>query len=362
MPDKKHSTFAPSSAARHLHCTPSLRLEEMFPDPLEDKTAAREGTDAHEMAEYKVRKWLGLPVEEPVISDEWDRGEMESCTDSYLAFIKNTASAMDPYPTVLPEQIVNFDNWVPGGFGTCDCMLISENILHIIDFKYGRVRVETTNNTQMKVYALGALQEYSFAYPQITTVRMSIYQPRINNIDTFEMSIDGLYNWAKILLVPRARMALNGEGELNMGEWCKYCKAKGACLKQQEAIGEAYEQMIKASVNDPKLLTVDEIADLLPKTEELVSWCKDLKTAAESLALAGNTINGYGFEPGNKKRQFEDEAEVLKRAKDLGIEDQITTVKSVSAIEKSLGKVKFVTTFGDLVTEKQGNQIFKRKK
>lgn len=49
------------------------------------------------------------------------------------------------------------------GFGTGDCIIISDKTLHIIDFKYGQgVEVSVVNNPQMKVYGLGALNILSF--------------------------------------------------------------------------------------------------------------------------------------------------------------------------------------------------------
>ena len=59
------------------------------------------------------------------------------------------------------EQKVDFSRFVKDGFGTSDCIIIDNDTIFVIDFKYGTgVKVDALNNTQMMIYALGALEMF----------------------------------------------------------------------------------------------------------------------------------------------------------------------------------------------------------
>ena len=75
----------------------------------------------------------------------------------------------------------------------------------------------------MMCYALGALNLYDGIY-DIDNVSMTIFQPRRENISTFVMKKDNLYTWADTVLVPRAKLAFDGEGEFMAGDHCRFCK------------------------------------------------------------------------------------------------------------------------------------------
>ena len=205
MPPKGHAILSASSSDRWLHCPPSARLCETYEDKGSDYAA--EGTDAHALCEYKLRKALGMEATDPPKSLDWYNAEMEDCATGYASFImelledaKQTCSD----PVVLIEQRVDFSRWVEQGFGTSDAILISDGTMHVIDYKHGLgILVSADNNPQMNCYALGALELFDDIY-DIDTVSMTIYQPRRQNISTYEVSKDDLYQWADEVLKPTA--------------------------------------------------------------------------------------------------------------------------------------------------------------
>ncbi len=232
MPDE-HALLGASSSKRWLHCTPSVRLEEGFPN--ESSVFAAEGTFAHEVCEYKVRKYLHERVKRPQ-SEEFYTEEIDQITDVYAEFVITVIEEMRRNgcePLVLVEKRVDYSHIAPSGFGTADMIVIGsgadgKGLLHIFDFKTGKgVYVDCDHNSQMMLYALGALHEYGYIYP-IETVRMSIIQPRLDNVGTFECSRDELEAWGESIR-PIARMAYEGKGEQRPGDWCRFCRAKPVC-------------------------------------------------------------------------------------------------------------------------------------
>ena len=132
-----YTSLSASSSDRWLHCPPSARLCETYEDKGSDYAA--EGTDAHSLCEYKLRKALGMEATDPTENLVWYNAEMEDCATGYASFImelleeaKQTCSD----PVVLIEQRVDFSRWVEQGFGTSDAILISDGTMHVIDYKH----------------------------------------------------------------------------------------------------------------------------------------------------------------------------------------------------------------------------------
>jgi len=187
----KHAILSASGSHRWLNCMPSARLELEFENT--GSEAAREGTAAHALCEHKLKKALRRRSKRPV--SDYDSDEMEECSDAYVDFVMEQyeeAKKTCKDPIVLIEQKLDFSCYVPDGFGTGDCIIVSDHSLHIIDFKYGMgVLVEAEDNPQMKLYALGALGIYDSLY-DITEVSMTIFQPRRENVSTWTVSVDDL--------------------------------------------------------------------------------------------------------------------------------------------------------------------------
>ena len=231
----KHAYLSASASHRWLACPPSAKLCAGINDS--GSPYAQQGTDAHALCEYKVEKLLGRNPEDPTENLTWFDTEMDDCTDQYAAYVAEQIEEAKTHcsdPLILIEEKLDFSKWVPEGFGTGDCVIIADDVLHIIDFKYGLgVLVDAEENPQMMCYALGALDTYEYLY-SIQTIRMTIFQPRRDNISTYEISRDDLMKWAEEILKPTAALAYNGEGEYNAGDHCQFCKAKATCRKRAE--------------------------------------------------------------------------------------------------------------------------------
>lgn len=348
--DKKHAVLSASSSHRWLNCPPSARLQLQYPDTTSD--AAEEGTAAHALAEHKLRRLLKLRSRKPV--SQYDSDDMDLHTDGYVAFVNEAienAKAHCSDTIVMIEQRLDFSKYVPEGFGIGDCVIVADDNLHIIDLKYGQgVLVEAENNSQMMLYALGALQLFDSLY-DIKTVSMTIYQPRRDNVSTWTISVDDLMDWAENTLRPTAELAFAGDGEYSCGDWCRFCAARTTCRTR------AMQQMelAKHDFALPPTLSDDEINTLLPGLDDIISWANDLKDYALKSALAGKKWQGYKLVAGRSIRHFTDEDAVAEAARKAGYTDIYKTfLIGVTEMEKLMGKRDFAEILGQLIDKPHG--------
>lgn len=238
MPPLNHAVLSASSSHRWLHCPPSAQLEKRFPN--RSSTAAEEGTAAHALCEYKLQKALKQPCSRP--QSVYDCPEMEQHTTAYAEWVLRTLQAeKHTAPLLQMEQRLDFSRWVPEGFGTGDCLILTEEQLHIIDFKYGiGVLVEAEHNTQMMLYALGALDLYD-CLCDVKNVSMTIYQTRRDNICTWTIPKSELLTWAEAELKPKAELAAAGKGVFCSGDWCRFCRAKPVCPLKRSAPEDEFQ-------------------------------------------------------------------------------------------------------------------------
>lgn len=346
-----HALLSASSSHRWLHCPPSARLGENYEDKGSDFAA--EGTDAHSLCEYKLKRALGIKAEDPTDTLSWYDEEMEDCASGYAAYIcelVEEAKKTCPDPAVLIEQRLDFSSYVKEGFGTGDCVLIADGTLHIVDYKHGRgVLVEAEENPQMMLYALGALAIFESIY-DISTVSMTIYQPRRANISTYTVSKESLYEWAETVLVPAAELAYSGSGEFHCGEWCQFCKAKADCRERAKANLE----MAKFDFADPPLLTDEEIEEVLGKVDELVSWANDIREYALQAALSGKEWNGWKVVEGRSVRKYTNDRQVAAAVIAAGFDPYEQKILGITEMQKTLGKARFEEILGGLITKPQG--------
>ena len=350
MPPNDHALLSASSSHRWLHCNPSARLEREFAD--RETTAAAEGTAAHALAEHKLKRRLKLRSERPV--SPFDTEEMEICTDDYADFVMEQVTKerrRDLDTQVFIEQRLDFSCYVPEGFGTGDCLIVSKGRLHIIDLKYGMgLLVDSEENPQMKLYALAALTQYEEQY-QIKKVKLTIFQPRRENVSTWETSVAKLKKWATKDLVPKAQRAFKGEGEYCPGEWCIFCKAAVKC----RARAEDKLRLAQSEFKMPPLLTDAEIEDVLAKLPDIKKWADEIQEYALAKALAGKEWAGFKLVEGRSVRKFTDERAVVKAANAAGYHDIYKqTLISLTEMEKLMGKAEFSKVLGALVTKPQG--------
>lgn len=231
----KHALLSASSSHRWLNCPPSARLSEHYAD--QGSEYAAEGTEAHALCEYKLKNALGMRAENPAATLRYYSDEMEDCANGYAAFILELVETVRQTcrdPIVLIEQRLDFSRYVRDGFGTGDCVLIADGTLHVVDYKHGQgVLVEAEGNPQMMLYALGTLELFDGIY-DISTVSMTIYQPRRENVSTHTVFKESLYQWAEDVLRLASEQAYAGEGAFRCGDWCRFCKAKSECRARAE--------------------------------------------------------------------------------------------------------------------------------
>lgn len=369
MPEA-HALLSASSSKQWLHCPPSVRLQEGFPN--ESSVYAAEGTFAHEVCEYKVRKYLHERVKRPQ-SEEFYTEEIDAITDVYAEFVITIIEEMKRNgcePLVLVEERVDYSHIAPSGFGTADMLIVGRDdqgkgLLHVCDFKTGQgVFVDADHNSQMMLYALGGLAAYGYIY-EIETVRMSIIQPRLENISTFECSRKELEDWGESIR-PIAKMAYEGKGEQKPGDWCRFCRAKPVCRAcADEALALCREEFLDldagaftddtpetdmtapynpdtdtAVFKQPGLIPMDELAGILPTLNRISSWIESVFAFVSAEAINhGVLIPGYKVVEGRSKRVFTDTKAVVDTAVANGYTDlykrQLITL---TEFEKMMGK------------------------
>lgn len=351
MAPSDHALLSASGAHRWLNCTPSARLES--DEPESTSAAAEQGTVAHALAEHKLRRVLKQRSKRPVST--WVDDEMETLTDDYVAFVQERISIAEDTcadPQVLIEQRLDFSHVVPGGFGTGDCVIIAEPKLQIIDLKYGQgVLVGAERNPQLMLYVLGALHTFGDLY-DIETVSVTIYQPRRANVDTWEISVAELEQWAESVVKPKAELAAAGGGEFCPGSWYQFCKIAPTC----RARAEANLTLAKLEFAPPAELTDAEIADVLAKIPDLKSWAADVEAYALSKAVnQGVVFEGFKLVAGRSIRKYTSETDVAAAAEAAGYRDiWDRKLITLTAMERLMGKPAFNEILGDLVTKPSG--------
>ena len=350
MPDI-HSPLSPSSAFRWIKCTPSAKLNAALPDSTSEY--ALQGTAAHTLCEYKLQKLLGKDAKDPTENLTYFDAEMADCTDSYQQYVSERIEKAKQFckdPIVLVEQKLDFSKWVPQGFGTGDCVIVADNVLTVIDFKYGvGVLVEAEQNPQMMCYALGALALFDSIY-DIENVVMTIFQPRRDNISTYELSKKELLQWADEILSPAAQLAAKGKGEFKAGKHCRFCKVKATCRKRAEYNLELarYDFEMPANLEDT------EIEVILSKADELAAWCSDIKGYAFQQALNGKQWNGWKLVEGRSVRKYINEDAVAETVKNAGYDPYEHKVLGITAMTRMLGKAKFENLLSSFIEKPTG--------
>lgn len=358
---KKHAILSASSSNKWLICTPSARLEENFENKTSEYMA--EGTLAHAIAEFKVKSYFLEPIPKATYTrrlnklkkDEHFDKEMLTHTDTYLEYIKGVALETNTKPFIAVEQKVDYSDYAPEGFGTADCILISKNTLHVIDFKYGKgVEVSAEENPQMKLYALGAIKQFGMFY-DIKTIRLTIVQPRKDNISEFETAKEDLLSWGETVVKPQAQKAFMGIGDFVQGNHCRFCKAKGACefiaKENMKVVEEIKEKQIRG------ILSNEEVADILNKTEGLNDWIKSVSEYALDEILKGNSVPGYKAVEGKSNRKIVDIDKAFEILEANGIDEALLYERkplTLTQLEKTIGKKQVAESIGDYIEKPKG--------
>lgn len=356
-----HALLSASGASRWMACTPSARLEQQF----ENKTSeyAAEGTLAHELGELKLRKELeGLSTRsfnsklKKIQENELYTADMPDYVDIYVETCLerySEAKAKTHDALFKIEQRLDFSEWVPEGFGTGDFVIIADGTMEVCDLKYGKgVPVSANNNKQMMLYALGAISEFGFLY-DIEKVRMTIIQPRLDNISTFEVTLEDIIKWAEEYVRPRAELAIKGEGDFCAGDHCRFCRAKSVC----RARADKNLELAKYDFQEPHTMDNNDIAYVLSKVDELVSWASDVKEYALEEALKGEQFEGFKVVEGRSNRKWSSEEAVAKTLIAEGFQESMIYTRKldgISKIESAIGKKEVKRLLGEYIIKPVG--------
>ena len=351
-----HAFLSPSASHRWLNCPPSAKPCAEVPDA--SSPYAQQGTDAHSLCAYLVEKALGRDTRDPTGTLKYYDAEMQECAEGYASFVMEEyerAKQTCPDTAVLIEQKVDFSPWVKGGTGTADCILLADGMAEVIDYKHGlgiMVSAESEEfggNPQLMCYCLGVLEMFDGIY-NIDTIKMSIYQPRRENVSTYTMSKADLLQWANGTLAPTALLAQEGKGEFQAGNHCQFCKVKAACRKRAEYNLE----LARYDFEIPATLEEHEIDAILLKADQLISWASDVKEYALNQALQGTDYSHFKVVEGRSNRKYTNEDDVAKTVMAAGYDPYEKSILGITAMSKLLGKKKFNELLGSLICKPQG--------
>ncbi len=374
-----HALCSASSSERWLHCTAAPRYEAQFPDK-GSSPFAMEGTVAHAVCELaaqynfnEITKREFNSQVKKLRENEYFNEEMLKTAEFYAQYLYEKAMRFEKKPYTTQEVKVDFSDYVPEGFGTCDSVMIGGDTLCITDYKHGKgVQVSAEGNSQMRLYALGALKRYSFLYPDITKVSMAIVQPRITEDVSEEcITVEELKAWGEEIK-PLAQKAYSGTGDFQPGSWCRFCKGKAQCKARAEnysaledfkdavPVGKLQGSALTAYVlngDTDGVLSDAEVADLLVRGAELVSWYNDLKEYALDAILSGKEIPGWKVVAGRSMRAFVDADKALETIKAAGWDEAMLyerKPKTLAELEKMIGKKPFAEIVGDQIEKPMG--------
>lgn len=354
-----HALLSPSAAHRWINCAAAPRLEATVEDS--GSSYAAEGSLAHAYCAKKLKEYLDQPTdgEQAEIAEldaQYHSGEMDEYTDTYKVIVLeklNAALERTPDAQLLVETRLDFSDYVPEAFGTADAIIIADGCMEVIDFKYGKgVRVSAENNPQMMIYALGAFARFSFEY-HIDRVRMTIVQPRIDNLSEWELSIKELTDWTETVLIPAAEKAYKGDGPQNPGGWCQFCKVKSSC----RALANQCTTLAKDYAD--KILTPEELAnDVLPRLATVKTWLAGVEEYALQQALSGVEIPGWKVVEGRSVRKITDISGAARALSNAGYTTadiyKPQELRTITELEKLAGKKQFAAICGDYIVKPQG--------
>lgn len=361
-----HALLGASSAHRWLLCTPSARLEAQVPDTGESSPFAAQGTEAHALAELELSRETGKISKRQYAArmrtrkaSEYHDEEMVEAVSGYvdtvMGIVRDMRDELGSEPYVDLEQRVDFSGYVPEGFGTADVVLVCGDVVHVVDLKYGKgVPVDARDNPQLRLYAIGAVDKYD-VLGGFREARMTIVQPRLSSSSTDVVAVDELRSWASDYVQPRARLAWRGEGEFAPGDdTCRFCRVRATCRARADAALETAREDFGAET-----LTDEEIAELLPRLDDIEAWCRDVKDYALQQMLDGRaSYEGYKLVEGRSTRSISDPERAMDVLDKAGIpaEDYLKPyqLKGITALTKALGKKRFGELLGDLVVKPAG--------
>ena len=357
-----HAKLSSSASKRWLGCPGSVKLSEHYPNG--SSIYADEGTIAHGVAEgmiskddklvqkYEVEaaKFYG---EHPELNGTFL--EMKMILQPYVDYVFEEYAAQvheDGAAQLMTEERVDLTEYIPGGFGTSDVVILRQGRLHIIDLKYGKgVSVSAEDNPQLKLYALGTLARFDMLY-DIEDVVMTIYQPRLDNVSTDTIKAKDLYTWGEEVIKPGAQLALSEDAPVHAGDWCQFCPARYDCKERARDAMELQKYLGRM------VLSPEEIADILGKIDRLTKFAEDIKDSALTKALDGEEIPGWKVVEGRSIRKYVgSEEEIVRQCEGAGYDQALLYERkllTITNMEKLMGKKQFAEVLGAYVEKPEG--------
>lgn len=346
----KHALLSPSASSRWINCPASLKLEQAFPES-PSSSFAQEGTRAHALAEDRLRNYLDPSYSIQALPDDEEMDEMVEAYVNYVKELYNEALASTSDARLFIEKRLSFDPMIPKSFGTADAVIVSDDKLHIVDLKYGKgVAVFAEQNTQLIIYAYGALNLYGALY-DFKEVVVHIVQPRKNSFTSCAYTVDEIQEEIKYIS-EQAFKALKGCDEFKAGSWCRWCKLNPTCRKKAEQL-QAQKEALENAV-----LSLDEIAEILPSLDEFVTWAKDLKDYATEQAISGQTLKGFKLVEGRTQRKVSNSKGLVEALVKEGYDEtslyKPAELLGLQALEKLIGAKRLATLAGQFITKPHG--------
>jgi hypothetical protein len=375
--NNKHALLSPSSSSRWLNCTPSARLEalEIETSPSE---YAEEGTEAHLLAAIKLSYMLGHispavygnQFETFIMTSRYYNSEFNEFVNAYCQEVMDIIKVdyADEPVEVFLEETVKFEDIVPQGSGQSDVVIVGRSFIHIVDLKFGKgVPVSAIDNTQLRLYALGALKTFRLK-GIFTKVRMTIIQPRLYDKSTDELTVMFLNDWAETYVKPRAELAFRGEGKFVPGNHCKFCKLKVKCeALAQTQLDTARAEFELAVVDDPVAPTILEpnqmspemLARILTIAPKFQDWFKDVVAyATSSMINQGLQLPGYKVVRGRSNRVITDKDKVVEILRTNGYSEEAylkpVEMLGLTGLEKNIGKKVLDKLVSDYIIKPEG--------
>jgi hypothetical protein len=358
---RAHALLSPSGASKWMNCTPSARLEEAFKN--ETSIYAEEGTLAHELAEINLLYTLErmdaknfFAAKKEIQKNALYQKEMEEHVSTYSEYVIQefiAASQTKSGAVFLTEQVVDLTYFIEEGFGSCDAIIIADGTMEVIDLKYGKgVKVSAENNSQTMLYGLGAFRKYELLF-DIHKVKMTIVQPRLDAISSWEIEAKDLVLWGEERVRPKAQQAYNGDGEQIPGEWCRFCRVKPRCA----ALHKKSLEIARHEFSEPKLLTDEDLVEVLKQSSIIENWLSGVAEYMFKQALEGKKWDGFKLVEGRSNRIWTDQKEVEKVLEKNNFKKDdfmISKLAGITEIEKLIGKKQFPVILDGLVVKPEG--------
>jgi hypothetical protein len=340
---QQHSILGPSGAKRWINCPGSVNATKNLADITSDFAA--EGLFAHYISELcrieklDAKEYLGTKSDD----GKWECDtEMVNAVQDFLDYINQFECEEE-----LVEARVEYNAWVEDGFGTLDAGLLNDVVCIIIDLKYGKgIQIWAEDNFQLMCYALGVYQQYIHLY-DIKEFKLCIFQPRLNHVDEWTISVEELLTWAEEVLEPAADRTANPDAPFHAGSWCSdnFCKIRATCTTRAEWVKNALLDEI-SDIRDPNEMGDDglgEAASLIPLMRK---WANDVMELVEKKVVGGAKIIGADGLPfkmveGRSNRAWIDATAAEKSMKGYKMKvAQMFTRKLISPTqcEKIMGK------------------------